>query len=189
MKKQLTLGALYIITGLLLASCGTHMSLTKRHYNKGYYIAHATSVQPPHQAQEKKNEVAKAMPSLHALRTVTRENSLNGYTPQQPAFDDEVIASSKNRVAPTPGQPAKQIQKKRTLLRELPAIQRPIAQVRKTVSATDREGLSLFWLIILIILILWAIGFLAGGFGLGGLINLLLLVALILLILWLLRIV
>ncbi|HWY38270.1 MAG TPA: DUF5670 family protein [Bacteroidia bacterium] len=39
------------------------------------------------------------------------------------------------------------------------------------------------------ILILWAIGFLAGGFGLGGLINLLLLVALILLILWLLRII
>ncbi|NNM94984.1 MAG: lmo0937 family membrane protein [Bacteroidia bacterium] len=51
------------------------------------------------------------------------------------------------------------------------------------------DGLSLFWLIILIILIVWAIGLLAGGFGLGGLINILLVIALILLILWLLRIV
>lgn len=49
------------------------------------------------------------------------------------------------------------------------------------------EGLSLFWIVILIILILWAIGFIGGS--IGGLINLLLLVALILLILWLLRVV
>jgi Family of unknown function (DUF5670) len=51
------------------------------------------------------------------------------------------------------------------------------------------NGLSLFWVVILIILILWAIGLAAGGFGLGGLINVLLVIALILLILWLLQIV
>jgi hypothetical protein len=52
------------------------------------------------------------------------------------------------------------------------------------------EGaLSLIWIVILVLLILWALGLLAGGWGLGGLINILLVIALILLILWLLRII
>jgi hypothetical protein len=60
--------------------------------------------------------------------------------------------------------------------------------VNKLPVADDRDGLSLFWVVILVIIILWAIGFFAG-WGTGGLINLLLVVALILLILWLLRII
>ena len=48
------------------------------------------------------------------------------------------------------------------------------------------DGLSLFWVVILIVLVLWALGLLAG---LGGLINILLVIALVLLILWLLEII
>ncbi len=51
------------------------------------------------------------------------------------------------------------------------------------------EALSLLWIVILVLVILWLLGFITGGFGLGGLIHLLLLIALILLILWLLRII
>jgi len=47
--------------------------------------------------------------------------------------------------------------------------------------------LSLLWIIIIILLILWALGFISGNFG--GLVHLLLVIALILLILWLLRII
>ncbi len=50
----------------------------------------------------------------------------------------------------------------------------------------DVAGLSLFWVVILVILILWLVGFSAG---VGDLINLLLVIALVLLILWLLGIV
>src|SRR3990167_5281695 len=53
----------------------------------------------------------------------------------------------------------------------------------------DGDGLSLFGIIILIILILWLVGAISGGWGLGGLIHILLVIALILLILWLLRII
>jgi len=54
--------------------------------------------------------------------------------------------------------------------------------------ASERDALSLLWIVIVVILILWLIGIIAGGFGLGGLINLLLVIALILLVLWLLRV-
>ena len=47
--------------------------------------------------------------------------------------------------------------------------------------------LSLLWIIIIILLVLWALGLISGNFG--GLIHLLLVIALILLILWLLKII
>jgi len=52
---------------------------------------------------------------------------------------------------------------------------------------SDGEALSLLWIVIVVLLILWALGLIAGEFG--GLIHLLLVIALILLILWLLRII
>ncbi|MBK6834313.1 MAG: lmo0937 family membrane protein [Bacteroidetes bacterium] len=55
--------------------------------------------------------------------------------------------------------------------------------------ASSGDGLSLLWIVILVLLILWALGLISGGFGLGGFINILLVIALILLILWLLRII
>jgi hypothetical protein len=47
--------------------------------------------------------------------------------------------------------------------------------------------LSLLWIVIIILLILWALGLISGNFG--GLVHLLLVIALILLILWLLKII
>jgi len=49
------------------------------------------------------------------------------------------------------------------------------------------SDLSLLWIVIIILLVLWALGLISGNFG--GLIHLLLVIALILLILWLLRII
>lgn len=59
----------------------------------------------------------------------------------------------------------------------------------KNISSPEprEDGLSLLWIIIVVILILWALG-LIGGYG-GSLIHLLLVIALILLILWLLGII
>jgi hypothetical protein len=47
--------------------------------------------------------------------------------------------------------------------------------------------LSLLWIVIIILLVLWVLGLISGNFG--GLIHLLLVIALILLILWLLKII
>ncbi len=49
------------------------------------------------------------------------------------------------------------------------------------------SDLSMLWIVIIVLIVLWALGLIAGNFG--GLIHLLLLIALILLILWLLRII
>jgi hypothetical protein len=54
-------------------------------------------------------------------------------------------------------------------------------------SSPVTSDLSLLWIVIIILLVLWALGLIAGNFG--GLIHLLLIIALILLILWLLRII
>lgn len=186
MKKSLLITTLCILTGIFLSSCGTHMSMTKRHYNKGYYIAHSSDKQLSSKTQEKKAAITKPTQSLYTMHTVTDESTLNGYTPA----NGKITASIKTPVVPVLHQPAKQILKKRITVREFPAIQQPAAQIKKPAGGGEsHHHLSLFWLVILIILILWAVGFLAGGWGLGGLINLLLLIALILLILWLLRIV
>jgi hypothetical protein len=56
-------------------------------------------------------------------------------------------------------------------------------------SASSDDALSLLWIVIVIILILWLLGFALGGLGLGGAIHILLVIALILLILWLLGII
>jgi hypothetical protein len=50
----------------------------------------------------------------------------------------------------------------------------------------SEDGLSLFWIVILILLLLWLFGYIILS---GGLINLVLALALVLLILWLLRII
>ena len=89
---------------------------------------------------------------------------------------------------------------RRGYVNTIPVLESPSAEKTKTLyeaptvsnNTNDRDehaALSLLWLVIVIILILWLIGLIAGGFGLGGLINLLLVIALILLILWLLRII
>jgi hypothetical protein len=49
------------------------------------------------------------------------------------------------------------------------------------------SDLSMLWIVIIVLIVLWALGLIAGNFG--GLIHLLLVIALILLILWLLRII
>ena len=103
--------------------------------------------------------------------------------------DENVFASNENI------QPHKnKIQKKEAstapgfISEKKPAQVFGVPDLKKFVNSqqTERDGLSLFWIIILVILILWALGF---GFGVGDIIHVLLVIALVLLILWLLRIV
>jgi hypothetical protein len=183
MKKIITYTMLCLIAILLLPSCKGKMGITKRHYTKGYYVSHTKG---------KNNAVAsKTLPknvgsdnisSMSVLSTVAKENK----TELVPQPKENTMAS------------AFSVKKENTNLTPMPAyknttIAKPITEFKKLVliprtSAGDGEGLSLFWIVILVIVLLWAFGFLAGGFGLGGLINILLVVALILLILWLLRV-
>ena len=52
MKKVFTLTAVCTIICLVFASCKSNLSITKRHYNNGYYIAHSKGKQAATSSKE-----------------------------------------------------------------------------------------------------------------------------------------
>ncbi len=197
MKKIITFSTVCIILSLLFASCGSNTSLTKRHYNKGYYIAHskskhkATAVNKDEKvAQLKKKEVTLTNPSkdkivqnpvvIYNTSTTNLDNApLTASTSKTPiVFNTHIVAKHPVKHVPTFNLfPIKEVKKSF------------FSKKRVNAPVSDHDHLSLFWILILVLLILWAFGLLGGGWGLGIFINVLLVIALILLILWLLRIV
>jgi len=183
MKKLITFSTICLIASLLLSSCKT-ATLAKRHYTKGYYLAHTKGKT---QGSAASKEEKKIQPEIKK----------NLYTQSAPAGQNievnpvQIAAKTENANPFSAPAPKVETAAKHTVLN----IETPAYQAKKQVSRilnqshSREDGLSLFWIIILILLILWAIGFLAGGLGLGGLFNLVLLIALILLILWLLRVI
>jgi hypothetical protein len=186
--KKITLYTVYcIVTGFLLSSCGTNMSLLKRHYTKGYYVEHSSG---KHKASlierqdiDLRNEIAG---QLHSQSK--HSNAPDNFTniePKEPVENPIVKYESypDKKIAKIHGK----VEKKRGIT-EKKFPERVYDKLVKDDSDTDK-ALSFMWVVIVIIFLLWLIGFLAGGFGLGNLIHLLLVVVLILLILWLLRII
>lgn len=184
MKTSITF-MLAIAAVLLLGSCSTQRTLLKRHYNKGYYLSNRSS-QPTVSTQQREpnRKIVKNTPAeVRVSPAVVAHEEVAQNTPQAAATNTYKKA-----------QPA--ASRKKVLLQQVVtgqlykqnAIVNKHAEINKLPAAADRDSLSLFWVVILIIIILWAVGFFAG-WGSGGLINLLLVVALILLILWLLRII
>ncbi len=112
----------------------------------------------------------------------------------------EVTVSSEEAIQPATPEIA--VEQKETLSNKLNRADRksqetPFAllekaeKVKEKISppASSDDALSLLWIVIVIILILWLLGYALGGLGLGGAIHILLVIALILLILWLLGII
>ena len=193
MKKLITLSTICIMAGILLTSCKSNMSIAKRHYTNGYYIAHSKSKQTASSSKEENKVVqVKIKKPIYSVFPLTTQSvpslCVNSTTT---ANNTTLVASNEKKTTKAISHAVtfKSIKHKAVITTNSVMQIKNMPETKKMVSDGGRDGLSLFWLIILIILILWAVGFLAGGFGLGGLINLLLLVALILLILWLLRIV
>lgn len=186
MKTTITymVGCLAIL--ILLGSCNSNNVLLKRHYMKGYYFSHA----------DKKSDVA--------VNTKKSESSVVHHSPVTslvaPVVRNDKAASLSASAAITQKvsatnahQPFKKLLANKPL-RKIYSLN-PVSlgkEMKKSALkplVRDDSGLSLFWVVILILLILWAIGWLTGGFGLGNLIHLLLVAALVLLILWLLHII
>ncbi|HWY98329.1 MAG TPA: DUF5670 family protein [Bacteroidia bacterium] len=197
MKNLIKYASVSLVAAILLSSCGSNFSITKRHYTNGYYIDYTKNnkgvISNPIENIAQVNTPA---PSVVAPAPAKGANVAQAQA-QNNDQNNQVVTSNNNkkqikanlRVITKPVQVNKagvfsSIPKKdKHTLFESPNISNSISDHDEGSAA-----LSLLWLVIVIILILWLIGILAGGFGLGGLINLLLLIALILLILWLLRI-
>jgi hypothetical protein len=196
MKKNLVFKSICVLTSLLFASCTTHFSITKRHYNKGYSIHHSNSgnVSASHSSEEK-NSVVEADPEVLDKAVVIESSNVPvkveyGSVNTGLSTVQTTEKSVKTTGNPVKGQHIAHVQKKNVanpVFAHTGYLKKHSLKGKMGNNAASHEdGLSLFWVVILVILILWAIGFLAAG--LTGLINLLLLIALILLILWLLRV-
>lgn len=191
MKKLMNLFSICIIAGLLLSSCKSSTSITKRHYNKGYYIAHSKN--NPSKVKQANQSVADKTNTIEQYQTGDAPKVvINKMAEPKSITTENEVTVSRDQIegkAKTPSSLQKAFHFKPI------SINKSGAEVNKTsgkeISSAhdddDDDGLSLFGFVILLVLILWALGFFIGGFG--GLIHLLLVVALVLLILWLLRII
>jgi hypothetical protein len=194
MKNLIKFSAILLTASAFFSSCSSNLSITKRHYTSGFYVDYSKgnkTITPG-----KVNIPVPAAPIIAA---------------QEPVIVNSPVASSGEPVKTTSVVTLSNIKKMQPKINALPIAKQtkangfgfvvnPATEANPIVSESpkmntavsddggEHAALSLLWLVIVIILILWLIGLLAGGFGFGALINLLLLIALILFILWILRI-
>jgi len=184
MKKHL-LTITVIACVIFLASC----SLTKRHYTNGYYVGHNSGKSSINKSKEQITNKDKKQP-LYAVRNLDGNRSLDNPKSISFAVDEIVAVTNKkttNKITPITLHKrhegydvAKIFQKENS---------KSFRVKKLDPDSLAADALSLFWIIILILLILWLVAILTGGWGLGDFVHILLVVALILLILWILRII
>jgi hypothetical protein len=188
MKKLLTYSTLCIVAGILLSSCSSNVSIAKRHYRSGYYVAYSKKAPAVNYSSAKPER----KPMLALLPS-----------PELPGIPEQYV-SAENQINTTlidvPADKKTPLKVRHTIAKQI--INQPVT-IAKSATQTvtnnvssyegnvggdrgERAALSLLWIVIIVILILWILGLAAG---VGGFINLLLVIALILLILWLLRII
>lgn len=173
-----------IIISLLFTACNSKFSLIKRHYTKGFHFAQSKPSGKP----VSKEKISQPNHHKDAIKQVEVKNS--------EACDELMVQllptapKVLTRQAKTTGAIKENSLRTAVLNHEIPVYSKKNWGISTVGSGNDDdEGRSLFWVVILIIVILWALGLLTGSLGLGVLFNLLLVIALILLILWLLRII
>ena len=191
MKKLIPFSAICIIACILFTSCGSSISITKRHYNNGYYIAYSGGKQDDAPPKEEKRVVrTETNDPLNSLKEKAEKNTLGLYSLKSPITESNDLVASNEKIE---HKSISQLKLKQALKQNSKIIELPATQIKNRFLKSKKDsfapmvegGLSLFWLVILVVLILWALGFLIGGFG--GLLNILLVIALILFILWLLK--
>ena len=205
MKNTIILLVAVLSIACFLPSCGT--TLVKRQHGAGYYVnknpglPNTESEKSDHKhskprSAKSENTILETVPASDEQATLVRPAS---ETPTQLATNDQPAVVSEETTLKTDrtDNPANdEIQSVKPSLVEWASNTRlgqkmdlKTSNEQAYSARTDGDGLSLFGIVILILLILWLVGAISGGWGLGGLIHILLIVALILLILWLLRII
>jgi hypothetical protein len=195
MKKIYTCILLTFLVGMFLSSCHTSINIKKRHYRKGYYVNinrewnNASCNEVSNEEQFVKEE--KAPESFPSEINHESEKSIPAIKSKH--VDDLPVPVNNHKIVLERSMykgnyhvPAKTFAKKFVGLKQKPG--HVFKKLNSIKDINDDDGYSLLWILILILLILWLLGVLSGGWGLGGLLYILLVIALILLILWLLKI-
>jgi hypothetical protein len=185
-----------ILIVLTFSSCAKQMSIMKRKYNKGYYVSHTSKktdlkAQPTTVSIKQEKQIYTSLKPTQNISIPTITKNEEPYIAAAPIPKSTNIAT-KNEVIKTPKIITSNPFAKKTF-KKLEQIKPVKAYLQKTKNNPDAglvgAALSLFWIVILVILLLYLIGLLLNNFGLGWTIHILALVIVILLVLWLLRIV
>lgn len=206
MKNLLQIVIVTIIASFLFSSCARNMSIAKRKYNKGYYISHTgkkpevsnkkTAIGLKHEKADTKDEVATNAGSNVAApvanqNEVIAESAIEQATMlshKQSAKHKEAISKKEKFVYNTFAKHTGLVSK----IERITGNKNLSSKIQTKLSTGgDAAGdvLSLFWIVLLILLLFYLIGLLFEGFGLGWAFHIIGLVLLILFILWLLRVV
>lgn len=184
MKHLLKIVFLFIAAGILFTACKT-MSVTKRHYNKGYYVSHSAKKSKVNVTSEAEKQTSASVEPLAAKVTKL---------PEAVTKDKELLASNveNSSVIKTRDQKVAENKIKYAGIYNNLSVKEVVKnpfKLTKIVAASDSkdDALSLIWIIIVVILILYLLGLLLD-FG-GPFIHVLAVIALILLILWLLKVI
>lgn len=191
MKNLFTLTVIAILSSILLSSCGSGMSITKRRYTKGYYVNRTPKPADTKEAITTKNPKQSSEPVIVQVMPEVKKNA-EKQTVQNSNTDNKntELARAVTKKESVQNQDFRK-QQVNNVFSDF-SIQQPFKTIDKAIDTyklsadSDDDGLSLFWIIILVLLILWALGFISGNFG--GVVHVLLIIALVLLILWLLKV-
>ena len=200
MKTTITLLTGLLFAGMMLPSCG--ITIVKRQHTGGYYVSTNHRYHADKGDVTIKRDENKSVASPQS--TVAEVKAEESEVAEVPATIDEPIntvnaPAIEERNDEAPAGAVKTSSAKRTpilssMTEKVPLAKKMDSTVKKVKSkfkpnapAGDDE-LSLLWIVILVLLVLWALGLIGGGWGLGWAINVLLVIALVLLILWLLRV-
>jgi hypothetical protein len=186
---------LFFAIVFITSSCNHYsgVNITKRHYSKGNYVSvtkgkksflnHQNSSPDESLKIAEQKELQGVLIVTHEEKTIVanaNQNSIDVEFENSNRLEALIIKQDLNYTNEAP---------KKVSSKSLQKFKKGHSILKNKNVNDDDEGRSLFWLVITILLTIWLIGLLSGGWGLGGLINLLLLIALILFILWLLRLI
>ncbi len=192
MKNLIKICSSLIIVSILLSSCSQKLGIMKRHYSKGYYVEssnHNVKIQKEKTSpliEQKVNESERSSTAnLKAIPVVLKEDTS---TQIATYYSNAKVPSEKisyNNVTEKK-QHIKTTHNRNSGIQASKANNAVFEKQQASTNSDDDDGLSLFWILILLIVILWALGY---AFLLTPFIHVLLVVALVLFILWLLHIV
>lgn len=192
-----------VVTSIFFSSCNQGISLTKRHYRNGYNLE--VSGKP---GKTKTIEIETFENPLHEQpEYASTQSSVENYIQAKPfSFVDDssgnTVKSDKEKnsgnnkgtihVNKNPSkQKSKMVSSVKRIANNIFSLKHEISENKKSVRNSDepRGGGGLIWTIIAVLLVLWLLSLLTGGWGLGGLLYLFLIVALVLILFRLLRII
>jgi hypothetical protein len=200
MKKLQSLIMLAAGAAILFSSCNqsTGVSLTKRHYRKGYNVEIAgqrikTKSQEPKISENERSELPEYASIQKTGEEYLKPNSVineidltqnNSSTDLDKNNTNPVKKRKSIRLPHTPALAS-------TFIKHIPELKKVFHKNQITTLNDDGDGHyhgGLIWTIIGILLAVWLISLLTGGWGLGGLIYIFLVVALVLILLRLLSV-